>query len=292
MVKRLLVVVSAIMVAATIICGCTSFNGSQKETITYERVVALSKSVSEMWLLAGGSLVGATEDALELEGMTDGAQIIGTVSKPNVETVVSLNPDAVMMTLDLPSHKKFKEELDSLGINVVTVDIESFQDYDETMREFTTITGRDDLYKKNVTEVKERIDAILKEYDADKNPDKTYLFLRVSATKNKAMKDDYFGCEIIDSFGIQNIAYDNSSLDELSLEAITISDPDYIFIIYQGKEKEAMSVLEEEFTSKDVWKKLTAVTKNQVHMLPKDLFQYKPNARWDEAYRYIYEILK
>ena len=33
MVKRLLVVVSAIMVAATIICGCTSINGSQKRQL-------------------------------------------------------------------------------------------------------------------------------------------------------------------------------------------------------------------------------------------------------------------
>nr|WP_297766079.1 ABC transporter substrate-binding protein [uncultured Butyrivibrio sp.] len=292
MTKRLRLIISAITVAATILCGCTSFSGSKEESDSYERVIALSKSVSEMWLLAGGSLVGTTEDALDLDDMTEGVQSIGTVSKPNTETVVALKPDVVMMTLDLPSHKKFKEELEGLGIRVLTVDIGSFQDYDDAMRNFTSVTGRDDLYNKNVLEVKERIDAILEEYNAGQRSYKTYLFLRVSATKNKAMKKDYFGCEIIDSFGLTNIAYDNSSLDELSLEAITAADPDYIFIIYQGKEKEAMSVLKEEFTSKEVWRKLSAVADDQVYMLPKDLFQYKPNARWDEAYRYIYENLR
>ena len=33
------------------------------------------------------------------------------------------------------------------------------------------------------------------------------------------------------------------------------------------------------------------VRDGRVYYLPKDLFQFKPNARWYEAYRYLYELL-
>ena len=67
---------------------------------------------------------------------------------------------------------------------------------------------------------------------------------------------------------------------------------DYIFVIYQGGEDEAEAVYTDLFTSQDAWQTLDAVRNNNTRLLPKDLFQYKPNNRWDEAYEYIYEIVK
>ena len=40
-----------------------------------------------------------------------------------------------------------------------------------------------------------------------------------------------------------------------------------------------------------VWQTLTAVKTGQVHQLPKELFQYKPNSRWPEAYAYLIHLL-
>ena len=39
------------------------------------------------------------------------------------------------------------------------------------------------------------------------------------------------------------------------------------------------------------WQSLTAVKNGDYAYLPKDLFQFKPNARWDEAYRYLIGIV-
>ena len=35
----------------------------------------------------------------------------------------------------------------------------------------------------------------------------------------------------------------------------------------------------------------TAVQEGRVYVLPRDLFHYKPNARWAESYAYLYELL-
>ena len=57
-------------------------------TAVPRRVVSLYGSYAEAWAQAGGTLVGATEDAVSERGMDLGeAQIIGTTKEPNLEPV-------------------------------------------------------------------------------------------------------------------------------------------------------------------------------------------------------------
>ena len=255
-------------------------------------VVAVSKSIGDLWFLSGGELAGMTEDGMDLEGISENTEVIGTVTNPSLEAIAALSPDLVLLSGELPTHKKLAEELDSRGIRSKMISVNSFSDYDEVMKELTGMTGREDCYKKNVTDVGERIDQIL-ESASDKDLKKgTYLALRVSATKNKALKNDYFACEIFNAFGLENIAQDNSAFDELNLEAILDADPDLIFVVEQGKSSEAQESFAEAFSGKPVWQELAAVRNGCVYMLPKDYFQYKPNAKWDEAYQYVMELLE
>ena len=46
-------------------------------------VVAVSKSIGDLWLLSGGELAGMTEDGMELEGITENTKVIGTVTNPS-----------------------------------------------------------------------------------------------------------------------------------------------------------------------------------------------------------------
>ena len=255
-------------------------------------VVAVSKSIGDLWFLSGGELAGMTEDGMDLEGISENTEVIGTVTNPSLEAIAALSPDLVLLSGELPTHKKLAEELESRGITTKMISIDSFSDYDQIMKELTEMTGREDCYKKNVTDVGERIDQIL-ESASDKDLKKgTYLALRVSATKNKALKNDYFACEIFNAFGLENIAQDNSAFDELNLEAILDADPDLIFVVEQGKSSEAQESFAEAFSGKPVWQELAAVRNGCVYMLPKDYFQYKPNAKWDEAYQYVMELLE
>lgn len=255
-----------------------------------QSVAALSKSIGELWLLSGGKLAGITDDGLKMEGIGD-AVSIGSLAKPSEESILALDPDLVLLTGDIPSHKAVAEDLKNKGIPVEVIDIEKFADYDGYIKEFTEMTGRDDLYQQNVTDVKAAVDDVLKE-KPEGAEGKTYLELRVSATKNKALKDDYFASEIFNDFGLKNIAQDDSGLDDLSVEAILAQNPDYIFVIPQGREDEAEKAYEDAFTSDPAWETLSAVQSGQVYTMPKDLFQYKPNARWAEAYQYTADLLK
>ena len=259
------------------------------ETLT---VVAVSRSIGDLWLLSGGELAGMTEDGMDLEGITEDTEVIGTVTNPSLEAIAALSPDLVLLSGELPTHKKLAEELQSRDIRSKMISVNSFPEYDKVMKELTEMTGREDCYKEHVTDVSERIGRILADASEKDLRKGTYLALRVSATKNKALKDDYFACEIFNAFGLQNIAQDNSALDELNLEAILDADPDIIFVIEQGKSDEAQKSFAEGFSGRPVWQELTAVRNGCVFTLPKDYFQYKPNSKWDEAYRYVMELLE
>ena len=66
--------------------GCTPWRDERPPELPVQlegisassRVVALSRSVGELWLLAGGKLVGATDDALDLEGISQDTASIGS----------------------------------------------------------------------------------------------------------------------------------------------------------------------------------------------------------------------
>ena len=88
-----------------------------------------------------------------------------------------------------------------------------------------------------------------------------------------------------------NIANDcEVLLDGLSTEAILLEDPDYIFISIMGDEEAVINNIENIF-SNEIWSQLNAVKNKKYVFLPKELFQFKPNNRWYQAYKYLVDIL-
>ena len=158
------------------------------------------------------------------------------------------------------------------------------------MKKFTELTGRQDLYMSNVEEVAEAIDELRDSAPAAVRG-KSFLLIRASATKTKALKDDHFVATMLTDLGLVNVAADGSSLDDLSLEWIIEKDPAYIFVVTQGSTREANETFKESFLSQPAWNQLSAVRGRRLFILEKDLFQYKPNNRWAQAYQVLLDDL-
>ena len=119
------------------------------------------------------------------------------------------------------------------------------------------------------------------------------LFLRAYSSGAKAKAKEHIVCDILSDLGAVNIAASETSLlENLSLEVIAREDPDFIFVVTMGSdETAAIARLEETLFSQPLWQSLSAMEEGRLVYLPKDLFHYKPNARWAEAYRYVFDIL-
>ncbi len=254
------------------------------------RVISCYASFAECWLLSGGQLVGVTEDAIAEHNLNVGdAEIIGTVKHIDLEKVVSLAPDYVILSADLTAHLALQDSLDTMGIPYGYFRVDVFEDYKALMAQFCNISGRADLFQVNVLDVEAEIHEIRAKIP---ETDSSVMLLRAFSTGMKAKRDDNLAGQILKEFGLINIADSNESmLEDLSLEHIVKCDPDFIFAMTMGNEEGAMQYLTDNATNNPVWQELSAVKEGKYHILPKELFHYKPNNRWSESYEYLAKLI-
>ncbi len=252
------------------------------------KVVSCYGSYAEMWLLAGGQLSGVTEDATSEHDLDVGdAVIVGSVKHINLEKLVALEPDYVILSADLTAHLSLKESLEAMGIPCGYFRVDTFDDYKAVMQQFCCVTGREDLYQTNVLDVEAEIAAVKAKIP---ETDSTALLLRVFSTGMKAKGSDNLAGQILEEFGLVNIAGEQM-LEELSLEHIVQTDPDYIFALTMGSEAGAQAYFQEHIQSNPAWSGLSAVQNGNYQILPKELFHYKPNNRWSESYEYLARLI-
>ena len=257
-----------------------------------QRVVSLVGSYAETWILAGGNLIGVTDDVISDRKMDlpSGINIVGTIKEPNIEEIIALSPDFVLLSPDIESHIKISETLKISNISFAFFKVEHFEEYLNMLKVCTDITGNKELYKKNGLAVKKQIADILAKIDEKNNPE--ILFMRAFSSGAKAKNDDNMACRILNDLGSVNIASKHKSLlEDLSMEKIIEEDPDYIFVVTMGDSEEALRTLKDGIQKNPAWSDLSAVKNDRYIVLPKELFHYKPNARWGESYEYIAKIL-
>ena len=72
--------------------------GNQVTVSSHERVVAGMGSFADIWELAGGTLVGASDDAFADYDIDSKAEKVGDFSSLNAESIIALEPDFVILT--------------------------------------------------------------------------------------------------------------------------------------------------------------------------------------------------
>lgn len=259
-----------------------------------EKVAVLFSSFADVWKLAGGEVSVTVGESVE-RGFADKNAVLvdeGAGKTINTELLVDAQPDFVICSADIAAQAEAAELLNNADIPAACFHVDTFPEYLNMLKICTDITGNEEAYQKNGAEVKARIDKMLDELSG--KPDKKdILFIRagsgVSSTKAKTA-EDHFAAAMLKEIGARNIA-ENAPvlLDGLSIEEIIDADPDYIFISTMGSEsaaKEYMNAVLEE----PAWQSLSAVKNGDYVYLPKDLFQFKPNAKWDKAYQYLIDL--
>ena len=302
-----------LLLCAALLCtlGCSDEkNGAVADAVTFtdalgrnvsvkkhpERVAALIGSFADVWVLSGGSICAAAEDAWEDFGLELGDAVnIGGAHSPSLEKLLSADPELVIASASTASNVALRESLESMGITVVYFDVDDLEDYLSMLYVCTEITGRKDLYEKNGETVKARSDEVKERFAKAEIPEseRRVLVLRVSSTsiKAKGSASTILG-EMLCDLGCVNIAdSDTSLLENLSAESVIREDPYRIFVVAMGKDGDrARDNLREMIDSDPAWSTLSAVSEGRVHLMDRTLFNLKPNAKWAESYEILYEI--
>lgn len=260
-----------------------------------ENVAILFSSIVEIYNNAGGKTNITVFESVERNLTTNDVILVdsGAGKVINNELLASANPDFIIGSIDISEQVKTCKMFNEVGIPSALFKVETFEEYLNVLDILTDITNKKELYIKNGLDVKENIDEIINSVTNKKETSKI-LFIRSGSTASSCKaknKDSHFACKILNDLGTINIA-DKAPilLDGLSIEEILLNEPDYIFITIMGNIDAGKEYINELF-SEQPYNSLQAVKNNKYYFLPKNLFQYKPNHKWDLAYQYMVDIL-
>lgn len=259
-----------------------------------QKVVCLYNSFLDIWDSCGGTVIGrveASEDKPVENAMS--ATEVGTAGAPSLEKILSLEPDLVIMTNGFTGQVEMIPVLEENNIQVISIKNDYLKDYYTTIRLFTGITGREDLYEKHMSEVKKGVEEIVEKAPKDLAPKVLILF--ASSKSITVRNSDSMVGEMLKDLNTINISdseKDPANAKVFSMEKIIQEDPDFIFVQTMGSDKEKIQErLKTDVQDNPAWSELKAIKNDKYIVLPKDLYMYKPNEKYPEAYEGLAKIL-
>lgn len=261
-----------------------------------DTVAVLFSSYAEAWSLAGGTVAVTVGDTVE-RGFASAEVILVDAgaghSAIDTEALLAAEPDLVIGTADYPCQAEAAELCRAAGIPAALFRQETPEDYFAMFRIFCDLTGNEAAWETYGAGVREALDAALAE--AEDLPSRRILLVRAGSsqrsTKAKGAGDLLPGA-MLRELGMVNIADEAPVLlDGLSLEHIVMEDPDWLFVTTMGDEAAAVEYMES-LLADPGWRELTCVREGRVVYLDRELYHYKPNHRWPEAYAGLTELLR
>ena len=259
-----------------------------------QKTAVLFSSLAECWIEAGGEVYVTVGESVERGLVKEETELVdkGAGKTVDTEKLISLEPDFVICSADIASHRDVASALKKAKIPVAMLRMDTFEDYLTILRTLTKITGKTENYEQFGENAKSEIEQIISGGKRENNPKILFVRSGSSYSSAKAKKaEDNFAAKILEDLGCVNIADKAETLlDNLSAEVILKENPQYIFVSVMGDYDNSKAYMQELLAKKE-YASLDAVKNGRVYFLPKELFQYKPCGRWAESYRYISSIL-
>lgn len=260
-----------------------------------EKVVILFASFLDIWLNnGGGNIVGTVEPSEEY--ITPEIEKIKTVGKRgsvSLEEVIALEADLVILSSNTSDHIDMISPIESSGSEVLALDYTFKEDYFKIAKLFATINDELDIYKEETEKIKHGIEEIIGKVPGKDNPSAVIIMSTKSntsvRTSNTTIGEMFEDLKVVNIADMEN---DKEGNIDFSLEKILETDPDFIFLQIMGSDVDAVKdKLKADIESNPAWSSLSAVENDNYIILPKDLYTYKANHRYKEAYEELAKIL-
>jgi iron complex transport system substrate-binding protein len=247
-----------------------------------QRIVSLAPSITEtLFAIGAGGLVAGVTDFCNFPPEALQKPKVGGLVNTSVETIVRLDPDLVIMSMEGNTREDFAT-LVNLGIHVFVTNPRSLDGIAKSIVDLGGLTGREQTAQQLVTVMKRRRD----EVQSSVRSRIRVLFL-VSVQPLIAVGERSFLSEIIALAGGDNIAFgSHQTYPAMSREAILEGAPECILLtsgLPSGPD-ELLSLFPE-------WKSLPAIQENAIAVLDADIVS-RPGPRAIDALDQIARALR
>ncbi len=257
-----------------------------------KRVILLMNSYLDLWYFAGGKAIARVQGKINIPEAAKKLEIVGLLGNPNIEKIVSLNPDLVVLNQKLKTHKNLPAILKSSGIETIEIRYANYKDFLFISELFMRINDNHKGLAK-IKKIEDEIQSII-----DRCPDKNNpLVLITFASANNVSSELSNGDTgtILKMLKGRNITAGSpikgGTRVDLSIEKITSLNPDIMLVKMMGKQSKVQARLDKYYRANSSLQGIKAIKNNRLYYLPRNLFMYKPNERYPEAFRYLAAIL-
>ncbi len=275
--RSILIFLLIFLISETQALVITDSAGNTIEIGKAERIICLNSDCLEAIIMLGAKdkIVGLGSYALQkpyAPNVTD----VGKWSEPNVEAIISLNPDIVVTYVNYPERQKLEEKLKGTDIKVVRLD---FYKIATMFDEFVTlgkILGKEKEAKEIAEYWKKQLE-LIKNRVKDAKPTKVYW---ESFTEYKAAGNATGWQEILEIAKGENVFLNEpSSYPQVDAERIIAKNPEVVIksvssTTFQPYKAENATKLEEfykNFISRPEMKQVEAGKSGRVYVICSDM---------------------
>ena len=227
----------------------------------YKRIISLAPSATESLYELGLDKELIANTVYCSDGIVK-KEKIGTVTEPNIEKIIALNPDLIVATKE-GNYKTVIDKLVRLKLTVYVMEpYSSFEDVCFNFQQLADYLNKSDEAKQIISDVKKEISSLSNE-GKDKNQEK--IFWEVGANPiftvgNKSFVNEYN--KYIS--GINIFEYIDMRYPNISVESVIEKNPDIILLVNMG------DVSDQEILKWNKYKNISAVQNKKIFLLEAD----------------------
>lgn len=227
-----------------------------------QKVISLVPASTEIMfaLGLGERVVGASEYCNYPEAAL-AIPRVGGFDGPNLEAIVSLEPDLVLAA---SLHQEAVEALEGLGIPVLALDPMTIEEIYANIELVALALGEEKLGEDLVGNMKSRLEAVAQTLGNLQEDERPSVFYESWYPGIWTAGEDTFINEIIDWAGGKNLAWGVSRWEEMQEEEVLARNPDVIIHGYF----EPLPV--EPFAQRNGWNVVNAVREEQIFFVDQD----------------------
>lgn len=247
-----------------------------------QRIVSLAPSITETLfaIAAGNQVVGVTDYCNYPKEATAQARVGGIIN-PSIETIVSLQPDLIILSMEGNVREDF-EKLLSFGIPVFVTNPRTLHGIYKSIEDLGILTDRTEEAAQLVHSMQARQKSVIRAVPKTKK--RTLLI--VSLQPLIVVGGGTFLSELLSIAGAMNLAGSASSTYPMySRETVIAEDPEVLIVMSDVLADETMLLAQ--FPE---WEMLAAVRNNQIHRVNSDIVS-RPGPRAVDGLERLFHFL-
>lgn len=263
----------------------------QFETKHSPKVIPLSVAMSELLNELAVTPVGVPSSSMALPEAYDDLPKVGSTIQPDLEQLVSLQPDVVLVPASLQD--SLGSMLEPTLLPVAFLPVDSLDEMKLTLRVLSVLFDKEAEAEQFLANFAAEEQSIVTAYEQHEQPKVMFLF--GSAESLMFMNEHTYAGSLAQQLGAINVVSELLQVKEtyapLDMESIVAVNPDVIFLIAHGDPAAVAKQFEEDIKNNGVWEKLNAFQNGKMQTLPYELFGSASLTKAIAAYGEMVEIM-